>query len=93
MPDLISPMTGDGVPEIQSLAYVGFESDFADSRPEERLAIVLVESRLLAPAGSPTPRRVIGACANCSGASSSHVRDDAHLLQALPWQPEQRLAR
>jgi hypothetical protein len=62
MSDLISPimsryanftMTSDGLAEINSLTYLGFESDFADPLPDQRLALVLVEPRLLAPSGDP----------------------------------------
>ena len=65
MSDVIAPimarftnfsMAGDGLPEIESLRYLDFESGFPDPRPEQRLALVLVESRLLAPGGNATLR-------------------------------------
>ena len=43
MPDLLAPimsrfanltMTGDGLPEIRSLSYLGFESDYIDPLPD-----------------------------------------------------------
>ena len=60
MSDLITPvmtryanfaMTGDGIPEIQTLAFLEIEAEFPDPLPDQRLALVLVESRLLGSAG------------------------------------------
>ncbi len=68
MTDLITPimarfanfaMTSDGLPEINALTYLGFESDFADPLPTQRLALVLVEPRLLATAGDPAKHQAL----------------------------------
>ncbi|MEJ7678274.1 MAG: hypothetical protein WKG06_10520 [Segetibacter sp.] len=40
-------MTGDGIAEINELAYMSFESEYAGPSSTERLAIVLIEPRLL----------------------------------------------
>jgi hypothetical protein len=45
-------MTGDGIPEINSLAYMPFEGEYADPLPTARLALVLIEPRLLETAGN-----------------------------------------
>jgi hypothetical protein len=56
MADLLAPimsqytnyaMTGDGIPEINALQYMPFESEYAEPLPAQRLALVLVEPRLL----------------------------------------------
>jgi hypothetical protein len=63
MADLLAPimsrytnyaMTSDGIPEINSLAYVPFEGGYPDPLPTQRLALVLIEPRLLdAAKGNP----------------------------------------
>jgi hypothetical protein len=71
MADLIAPllsryanfaMTGDAIPEINSLTYLGFESEFADPVPGQRLALVLVEPRLLVPGGDPASQPALMRC-------------------------------
>lgn len=42
-------MTGDGLPEINSLNYLPFESSYSDPPASGRLGLVLVEPRLLDP--------------------------------------------
>ncbi len=63
MVDLLSPimtrytnytMTGDGLPEINSLTYLPFESSYADPPAAGRLALVLIEPRLLDSTGDRT---------------------------------------
>ena len=46
-------MTSDGIQEINSLAYLPFEGAYADPMASQRLALVLVEPRLLAASGNP----------------------------------------
>jgi len=46
-------MTGDGLPEINSLTLLPFESEFPEPEAGQRLALVLIESRLLEPRGDP----------------------------------------
>ena len=54
MADLLAPImnqyanfarTNDGLAEINSFAYMGFESAYADPLPTQRLVLVLVEPR------------------------------------------------
>lgn len=45
-------LTGDGLPEIETLHYLPFESSFPAPTSAQRLALVLVEPRLLAPGGN-----------------------------------------
>ncbi|MFQ4138420.1 hypothetical protein PGN35_019080 [Nodosilinea sp. PGN35] len=49
-------MTGDALPEINSLSYLPFESNYADPPVSGRLALVLVEPRLLESTGDATLR-------------------------------------
>jgi hypothetical protein len=65
MVDLLSPimtrytnytMTGDGLPEINALTYLPFESNYADPPASGRLALVLIEPRLLDSTGDATLR-------------------------------------
>jgi hypothetical protein len=49
-------MTGDGLPEINSLTYLPFENKYADSPASGRLALVLIEPRLLDSTGDATLR-------------------------------------
>ncbi len=46
-----SSMTSDGYPEINSLTYMPFESEYGDPPTSARLVLVLVEPRLLAETG------------------------------------------
>jgi hypothetical protein len=61
MSDLLAPimdqyidysMTDDGIPEINSLAYVSFETEYPDPLPTQRVAVVLIEPRLLETTGN-----------------------------------------
>lgn len=63
MTDLLAPimskytnftMTSDGIPEINSLKYMSFESGYPDPSPTQRVALVLIEPRLLDTTGNPT---------------------------------------
>jgi hypothetical protein len=49
-------MTSDGAPEISSLTYVPFESEYPEPATTQRLALVLVEPRLLAATGTASHR-------------------------------------
>jgi hypothetical protein len=49
-------MTGDGIPEINSLSYLPFESEYPEPATSSRLALVLVEPRLLDAVGDATLR-------------------------------------
>ena len=71
MSDLLAPimnrytnyaMTGDGIPEINSLSYLSFESGYTDPLPEQRLALILVEPRLFEPTGNPAFRADLMRC-------------------------------
>lgn len=71
MSDLLTPvmnrysnyaMTGDGIPEINSLSYLPFENGYADPLPAQRLALVLIEPRLLEPTGTPSFRADLNRC-------------------------------
>jgi len=71
MPDLLVPimsqytnyaMTGDGIPEINSLSYLSFESGYTDPLPAQRLALILVEPRLFEPTGNPAFRADMMRC-------------------------------
>jgi hypothetical protein len=62
MADLLAPiisrytnytMTGDGIPEINSLAYIPFESGYDETPSGGRLALVLIEPRLLDVTSNP----------------------------------------
>lgn len=55
-------VTGDGIPEINSLSYMSFESDYADPLPGQRLALVLIEPRLLESTGNPVFRADLVRC-------------------------------
>jgi hypothetical protein len=55
-------MTADGTPEINSLAYMSFESEYADPPPAGRLALVLIEPRLLDATGNPALRTELMNC-------------------------------
>lgn len=52
-------LTADGLPEIQSLSYLDFEVDFPDPMPVQRLALVLVESRLPNASGDASLRAAL----------------------------------
>ena len=71
MADLLAPimsqyanfaMTGDGIPEINSLAYMPFESGYADPLPTQRVVLVLIEPRLLQTTGNPALRTDLVRC-------------------------------
>lgn len=71
MSDLLAPimsrytnyaMTSDGIPEINSLSYISFESGYADPLPTQRLALVLIEPRLLQSIGNPALRTDLMRC-------------------------------
>jgi hypothetical protein len=71
MSDLLAPimslytnyaMTGDRIPEINSLTYMSFESGYDDSPPTGRLALVLIEPRLLEATGNPAVRAELIRC-------------------------------
>lgn len=49
-------LTGDGLPEINSLSYLPFESEYPEPPVSARLALVLVEPRLLDTMGDATLR-------------------------------------
>lgn len=55
-------MTSDAVPEITSLTYVPFENEYPEPAPGQRLALVLVEPRLLAATGSAAFRTDLVRC-------------------------------
>lgn len=46
-------MIGDGLPEINSFTYMAFENEYSEVPADGRLALVLVEPRLLDTAGHP----------------------------------------
>jgi hypothetical protein len=71
MSDLLAPimnqysnfaMTGDGIPEINSLTYLPFESGYPDPLPAQRVVLVLVEPRLLAATGNAAFRTDLTQC-------------------------------
>ncbi|NTV51204.1 MAG: hypothetical protein HGA20_16375, partial [Geobacteraceae bacterium] len=71
MPDLLAPimsrytnfaMTDDGIPEINSLAYMPFESGYEDPLPTQRVVLVLIEPRLLETTGNPAFRTDLVHC-------------------------------
>jgi len=55
-------MTGDGIPEINSLSYASFESGYPAPLPAQRLALVLLEPRVLDSSGDPTLRDDLVRC-------------------------------
>ncbi len=71
MVDLLAPimnrytnfaMTSDGISEINSLAYMPFESTYVDPLPTQRLALVLIEPRLLEATGNSAFRTDLIRC-------------------------------
>lgn len=61
MADLLAPilssfanyaMTGDGIPEINALTYAPFEGSYPSPSPDQRLALVLIEPRVLDASGN-----------------------------------------
>jgi len=65
MSDLLAPiigryanfaMTSDAIPEINALTYMGFEAAYPDLAPDGRLALVLIEPRLIDTSGDPNLR-------------------------------------
>jgi hypothetical protein len=55
-------MTGDGIPEINSFSYMPFESGYPDPPSIGRLALVLIEPRLLDTTGNATVRTGLVHC-------------------------------
>jgi hypothetical protein len=55
-------MTGDGIPEINSLAYMPFEGGYTDPLPTQQVVLVLIEPRLLQTAGNSALRTDLLRC-------------------------------